>query len=274
MKFAFPRLLLFSFILAACSGKAIEHDGGDLTRAEVESLSRGMQQSIEKAYPLLRHKVVNRYVDNLGQSLVSHNPEMPPLPYEFRVLKSNDIGVFSLPGGIVYLTLGTLRACEVEGELAGALAHELAHQQLNHPLLVWRKRVNSSRAKKISFDFEGNFQGVFLGPNGALTYPEGMEQEADQLAPIVLYRAKFDPRAYAGYLEILKKINTLEPQRSAIITLSHPLISKRIDWVKEELAKIPPLKDPTLSTQSFEEIKQMLKTAELRGKKSNGGIGE
>jgi predicted Zn-dependent protease len=201
---------------------------------------------------------------------------MPPLPYEFRVLKTNDVGAFSLPGGIIYVTLGMLRTTDMEGQFASALAHELAHQELNHPLISWRKRVNANRGKKVVLDFNGSFPVVFLGPDGALSYPIGMDEEADELAPVILHRAKFDPRAYASYLEMIKRIDALDPDRAAMITMVQPPIAKRIEWVKTELTKIPPFKDPRLSTQSFEEIKQILKRAELKGKakKQNDEEGE
>ena len=244
----------------------MEQDGGDLTRSEVEYLSEKMVAAVEVEYPLLKHKMVNRYLNSLGQSLVANNPAMPPLPYEFRVVKSNDVFAFSLPGGIIYISLGALRAMELEGQLAAALAHELAHQQLNHPLISWRRKVNSNRGQKYLLDFGSDWRKSFLGEDGALYFPKGMEQEADQLAPVILYRAKFDPRLYSSYLQILRKLDV--SHHSAVENLMglHPPIEKRLNWAKDVLARLPPLKDAGISSASFLQIRAILDAAEKKGK--------
>ncbi len=263
LKHAFPFFLLFS-LLFSCSGQGLDQDGGDLTRGEVEVLSRHMAKAIEAEYPLLRHRLVNRYVTALGQSIVSHNPQMPPLPYEFRVLRTNEVFVTSLPGGIVYLSLGTLRSVEIEGQLAAALAHELAHQQLNHPLVQWRRKVNANRGQANLLEFRGDWKDEFLGPGGALYLDRAMEEEAESLAPIMLYRARFDPRVYISYLQLLKNLEEKDKERIGAMASLHPPIALRLTWAKESLAKLQPLKDPQVSSQTFQEIKGILKEAVKR----------
>jgi predicted Zn-dependent protease len=206
-------------------------------------------------------------VNNLGQSIVSRNPDMPPLVYEFRVLRSNDVLVFSLPGGTVYISLGTLRAMELEGQLAAALAHELAHQQLGHPLILWRRKVNN-RAGKNLLDFGGSWAGSFLGEGGALKLEPGMEEEADRLAPVILYRAGFDPRLYLSYLQVLRKLEAASPASVAAMASLHPPLAKRMEWVKKTLVQIPPRKEAGVSSATFEQIKSILQqTAEKKGAK-------
>lgn len=241
-------------------------DGGDLTRGEVEFLSRRMAEAVEREYPLLNHKLVNRYMDSLGQAIVSRNPGMPPLPYEFRVLKSNEVFVFSLPGGIVYVTLGTLRAVELEGQLASALAHELAHQQLNHSLIEWRRKVNAHRGERYILDFSGDWTTRFLGERGALHLEKGMEEEADRLAPVILYRAQFDPRLYVSYLQLLKKLQQSEGARVRHMLGLHPPLAERQAWVKEALVKLPPMRDPRVNSSTFQELKIRLKEAESKAR--------
>jgi predicted Zn-dependent protease len=255
-------ILIPIFLLAACSGNKVERDGGDLTRSEVEFLSSRMSEAVEKEFPLLKHKFVNHYIDSLGQAIVARNPEMPPLPYEFRVLKSNEIFVFSLPGGIVYLTLGTLRAVELEGQLVAAIAHELAHQQLNHHLIEWRRKVNANRGQRYLLDFSGDWRERFLNEAGALHIERGMEEEADRLVPVLLYRGQYDPRLYISYLTLLKRLELNEKERVASMLSLHPPVANRISWVKEELVKLPPMRDPRVSSAAFQELKIRLKDAE------------
>lgn len=229
-----------------------------------------MIAAVEENYPLLKHKGVNRYITTLGQSIVSRNKDLPPLPYEFRVLRTNEIFMFSLPGGVMYLSLGLLRFVEIEGQLAAAIAHELAHQKLNHYLTMWRKRVNANREHTYLLDFRTSFQDVFLGRGGALQLSDGDEEEADKMAPILLYQANFDPRVYLSFLQNLKKEQSKNLKNIEVIVRLHPTLEKRIQWSKDALLKIPPRKDASLSSSSFHQIKAILnKAAKAAGDKED-----
>jgi predicted Zn-dependent protease len=254
-------LLSIIFVFAGCSAHQTEQDGGKLTRSEVEVLSHRMAEAVEEEFPLLQHKAVNRYVNTLGQSLISRNPKMPPLPYEFRVLKTSEFLVFSLPGGIVYVSLGALRSVTNEGEFASALAHELAHQQLNHQLTQWSRKVNSNRGEHYLLDFGGDWRDRFLGAGGALTLTPGMEQEADELAPVILYQTRIEPRLYVSYLQLLKRLEQSSINDVVGMVRTHPPLNQRLAWVKDALAKLPPLKDPSGSSSSFEQVKSLLREA-------------
>jgi predicted Zn-dependent protease len=257
-------ILVISLGLVSCAGSTLEQDGGNLTRSEVEFLSAKMVDAVEENYPALKHKGVNRYVSSLGQSIISRNKDLPPLPYEFRVLRSNDIFLFSLPGGIIYLSLGLLRFVEFEGQLASAIAHELSHQQLNHYLILWRKKVNANRERAYLLDFKTSFQESFLGTGAAIDLSDGMEEEADQLAPVILFRAKYDPRSYLSFLQSVKKQQNANLKSIELITKLHPPIEKRIEWARQSLLKIPPQKDASISSSSFQQIKAILaKTAKI-----------
>jgi predicted Zn-dependent protease len=263
-----PAIFILCFALSACSGEKIDSDGGDLTRSEVELLAGKLRMAVEAEYPLLKHKLVNRYVDSVGQSIVSYAPQMPPLPYEFRVLKTREILIFSLPGGTTYLSLGLLRAVELEGQLQAAIAHELAHQKLGHQLVVWRRKVNANRGQRNLLDFSGDWKDNFLGEHGLLTLDKGMEEEADRLAPVLLYRVRTDPRVYSSYLELLRRLEQSDPSNIAALLSLHPPLDQRMEWAKDGINKLPPQKDPSLSSATFQEIKAILKEAAKRGEKA------
>lgn len=248
-------------VLSACSSQSFDQDGGDLKRSEVEYIASRLRDATELEIPLLKHKLVTRYVDKLGQSIVSYNREMPPLPYEFRVLKTNDVLAFSLPGGIVYVSLGLIRAVDLEGQLAAAIAHELAHQQLGHQLIMWRRRVNSTRGQSYLLDFPGAWKDNFLGERGALFLDKAMEEEADKLAPLILYKAGFDPRVYTSYLQLLRKRELEDTSSVAALLSLHPPLTDRLKWAKEGWLKLPPKKESSLSSPTFQQIKAILKEA-------------
>lgn len=253
--------IALSISVSSCSGPSFDQDGGDLKRAEVDVISTRMSDAIEREFPLLKHKLVTRYVDTLGQSIVSRNPEMPPLPYEFRVLRANEAMAFSLPGGIVYISLGLLRAVELEGQLAAAMAHELAHQQLNHQLIIWRRKVNANRGQRYLLDFSGDWKEIFLGERGALFIEKGMEEEADRQGPALLYRAGFDPRLYSSWLQLMRKLELANPGDVATLVSLHPPSTQRQKWAKVGIDKLPPQKDASLSSATFQQIKAILKEA-------------
>gem|GEM_PF-4836071 len=254
-------IALIGVFLGSCSGESFNQDGGDLKRAEVDVIASRMRDAIEREYPVLKHKLVTRYVDTLGQSIVSRNREMPPLPYEFRVLRTNEVLAFSLPGGIVYVSLGLVRAVDLEGQLAAAISHELAHQQLNHPLVAWRRKVNSSRGQSYILDFSGDWKENFLGVRGALFLDKGMEEEADKQALVVLYNAGFDPRLYTSFLQVLRKLELSQTADVAALLSLHPPLLDRMKWARDGLAKLPPRKEASLSSATFQQIKSILKEA-------------
>lgn len=250
--------------MSACSSQSFDQDGGDLKRAEVDQIASRLRDAIEREYPLLKHKLVTRYVDGLGQSIVSRNRDMPPLPYEFRVLRTNEALAFSLPGGIIYISLGMLRAVELEGELAAAISHELAHQRLNHQLIVWRRKMNASRGQSYALDFSGDWKEKFLGKRGALYMDPGMEEEAETMGIFLLYQAGFDPRLYTSYLQLLRKMELSSTAEVAALISLHPPLAQRLKWAKDGTAMLPPRKEANLSSPTFQQIKAILKQAAKR----------
>ncbi|HEY8279726.1 MAG TPA: M48 family metalloprotease, partial [Bdellovibrionota bacterium] len=161
-----------------------------------------------------------------------------------------------------------LRALELEGQLVAALAHELAHQQLAHQLIAWRRKVNATRGQSYLLDFRGEWKDNFLGERGALFLECAMEEEADKLAPMLVYKAGFDPRLYSSYLQLLRKEELAQPSRLAALLSLHPPLVDRIEWAREGLIKLPPRKDPNLSSPTFQQIKGILREAAKKAGKA------
>lgn len=253
-------LLSFSF-LTACSTTSNQSRQRVLTRADIESLVKALDEEIEKNYDLLQHKEINRYVDELGQSIVSRNETMPPLPYRFIVLRTNEVVVFSIPGGQVYVGLGILKNLDLEGQLAAAIAHELAHQDLGHPLQVWRDRILGVYKPGIdrAVHSEDGFDQHYFGKGGLLSFDKVMEQEADENAMSLLYHAGFDPRVYIAYLQALQKIQSQKKVRNMLSM--HPSLEERVRWSQNFMRNLPPKKDPKLTSSAFKAIKRKLNLA-------------
>lgn len=255
----------FFVALAGCSGTPPANQQSNvLRRSDVEQLAKAMQEQIEQHFTVLQHKLVNRYVNSLGQSIVARNPQMPPLPYQFRILRENEMNAFSLPGGIVYITLGMVSQLELEGQLAAAIAHELAHQDAGHALILWRDRI--VRAQKwltnTAPEDKRAFSGHYFGEGGLLSYGEKFESEADEIALVLLYQAGYDPRAYLSYLEELRRITRSSPKQLELINRLHPPLDERLAHVREYLKLLPPKQESKLTSATFKEVKHLLKLAD------------
>jgi predicted Zn-dependent protease len=94
-----------------------------------------------------------------------------------------------------------------------------------------------------------------------------MEQEADELAPVILYRAHVEPRMYVSYLQLLKKLEQTDLASVAGIVSVHPPINDRLAWVKTAITKLPPLKDPDASSAAFLQVKTLLRETAKKGGK-------
>lgn len=264
-------LILLAFC-AACGGpSSVRQSNAVLRHADVDLLSKAMQEQVEKHSTVLQHKLVNRYVNSLGQSMVARNTQMPPLAYQFRVLRENDLNAFSLPGGTIYVTLGMLSRLEFEGQFAAAIAHELAHQDAGHALILWRERVTHAEQWLNSSNVTGRdeFENLYFGKSGLLYYGDKYESEADEVAMVILYQAGYDPRAYLSYLEALLQISDKNPKSVRMLMEMHQPLETRLARVREYLRLLPPKRESKLTSATFQEVKHLLGLAD-KMKTKNG----
>lgn len=262
-------LVALSVMLIGCSTGSRTTERRVLTRTDIEVLVVALNEEIGKRYEVLEHKEISRYVDELGQSIVARNENMPPLPYQFTVLRTNEAIVFSIPGGHVYVGLGLLKSLDLEGQFAAAIAHELAHQDLGHPLQVWRDRVLGVYKPSLNrtLHSEEGFDQHYFGKGGLLSFDKVMEQEADENAMVLMYEAGFDPRVYISYLQSLQKLQGKKKARNLISM--HPPIENRVRWSKSFMRNLPPRRDPKLTSSAFKAIKRKLNLAVREERRRN-----
>lgn len=251
-------LLIHWSLFAACTSTSKLKDKEiQLTRMDVERINQSLRADIERRYPVLKHRAISRYINGLGQAMVSKNSNLPILPYEFKVLLTNDVNVFSIPGGVIYISLGAIREFEIEAQLVAAIAHELAHQYAGHAILKWQERLKHSKelllAKK-----SGTWAYRYIGPNGFLRYEPEMEREADRIAPVIMYRSQYDPRAMLSFLELLNKNSRSEFPRFRNYLALHPKFKERYAWVKDQLINVPPPRNAKLDSSVFQQIRRRI----------------
>lgn len=230
-------------------------------------LGREASAEIEKELPLVKDAQVTRYVSDLGQRVTKFAPGDSNYPWTFKVVDSQDINAFALPGGFIYVNRGVLEAAENEGELAGVIAHEIAHVVMRHgthrasqvmlaqmPLAIFGSILGQST----SLGAQLAQLGIGLGVNSILLKnSRGAESQADEIGTHMLYHAGYNPHAMAQFFEIIQQ---KYPQRTIEFFSDHPNPENRIAKVDALIPQLGPTRDWKTDSREF----QLAKAETLR----------
>jgi predicted Zn-dependent protease len=228
-------------------------------------------QQIESQIKLVNDPVVTEYVNRIGQNLVRNSDAQ--VPFTIKVIDSDVVNAMALPGGFFYVNSGLILAADEEAEMAGVMAHEIAHVAACH---YGREmtRANILQAASIPLIFIGGWIG-YAGyeasglaiPMTFLKFSRGFEAEADYLGVEYMYRAGYDPSAFVSFFE---KIQAMEKKKPGTISKAfdtHPQSADRIEKSQEEIRKILPSKPQyVVTTSEFDEVKARLASIENRHK--------
>ncbi|HEY7179763.1 MAG TPA: M48 family metallopeptidase [Blastocatellia bacterium] len=221
---------LISFSQAGQSGARREFNL--LSPQQEMEIGRRSAVAVEKRLPLLSDAGVNEYVNRLGQGLVARAPG-ERYPYSVKIANISDVNAFAFPGGPIYITRGMIAAARSEGELAGALAHEIAHVALRHGAC----QASKTYLAQAGLGAMGGFAGVDATTNivaaigGAgfnvvfLKYSREAEAEAVALGAQILTRAGYDPREMAAFFQALGRGERVEASQLRTFLDDHPY-----DW--------------------------------------------
>ena len=236
-----------------------------LTEPQEIEFGRRLAAEIEFYQPLLVDSEVVDEVERLGLRL-ARKCGRPHLRYRFRVLNSEDVNAFALPGGFVYVTRGLIELAGNESEPAGVLAHEIAHIAARHHA----GKIRRSQLASLGFAVAGPAIGSGLKMVGVQragqTTVRGLferfsrsdEREADRLAAQNLYRAGYDPRGLVTLLERLSALETSQPNRIRRFFASHPSLEERADNLSDLLESFEPNERLITDRPSFARMKQRL----------------
>ena len=229
---------------------------------EIE-LGRRLAATIEQNAHLLEDAEVLEYVDELVQRLARNSDAR--LPFTTRVIDSDELNAFALPGGFLYVNTGLILEAETEAELAGILAHEIAHVTTRH----MTNRLTKARVFQwitLPLLFVGGPVGFGLQqamglavPMTFLKFARNDEREADFLGLQYSYQAGYDPAALIDILERLKERGREKESRLARVFSSHPMTRDRIQRAQKSIAGVlPDRSDYVVSTSSFDRIRRRL----------------
>ncbi len=220
-----------------------------LTRAQQEQIGFKAAKEIYQQMPVLPDSSPEtQYVRKIGRRLIAVIPPAHSWPYQFHVVAAKDVNAFALPGGEIFINLGAITVSSNEAELAGVMAHEMAHVYMQHSAKQMQKAQLTQGLAGIAGILLGRAGGVLgsLGQAGIqigagmvmLKYSRSDEAQADEVGAMILYRARYNPIAMADFFKKLEGKGGAPPQ----ILSDHPNPGNREEAIQSEIRNWPPEK--------------------------------
>ncbi len=250
-------------MLAAIATPQLPNPGDTgVSKQQQEQIGRQAAGEVYKQMPVLPDSSPEtQYIRRLGEKLVAVIPEQYSWPYEFHVIAQKDINAFALPGGPIFVNLGTMTAADNEAEMAGVLAHEMSHVYMQHSIKQMKKAQITQGIAGVLGAVLGSVGGAVgtLGQLGAgvaggmltMRYSRADEAQADAVGAIIMYKAGYDPRNLAQFFQKLASMGGGGPQ----FLSDHPNPGNRTQAIDEEVRNWPPV-DFVNDSPAFARVKE------------------
>ena len=239
---------------------------------EIE-LGKMQAQEVEKTAKLINDPVVTEYVNRVGQNLVRNSDAK--VPFTIKVIDSDAVNAFALPGGFFYVNSGLILRADEEAELAGVMGHEIGHVAARHgtkevtkgQIIEWAS-IPLILLGPGGWAGYGLYEGLnFAIPMSELKFSRDAEREADFLGLQYMYKAGYDPNAFVSFFEKVEADDRRHPGTIPKIFSTHPLTPDRVQKAQEEISTILPARDEyVVSTSEFDLVKARLRRIENRNK--------
>jgi predicted Zn-dependent protease len=234
-------------------------------------MGKQFAQQVESSSKMITDPVVTEYVNRVGQNLVRNSDAQ--VPFTIKVIDSDVVNAMALPGGFFYVNSGLILAADEEAELAGVMAHEIAHVCARH-ITRQMTRSNIANISTIPLIFVGGGIGYAVRSAAQLGLPltfvafsRGFEAEADYLGLQYMYKAGYDPQAFVAFFEKIEALEKKKPGTLDKAFSTHPQTPDRIEASQKEIATILPARpEYTVSTSEFDDVKTRLAAIENRRK--------
>jgi beta-barrel assembly-enhancing protease len=230
-----------------------------MSKQQQEQLGLKTAAEVYKQMPVLPDSnPITQYVQQLGKKLVMVIPPEHSWPYQFHVIQQSDINAFALPGGPIFINIGTINAADNEAELAGVMSHEMSHVYMQHsakqaPKQTWVNVLGALGGLLGGAAGDLAQMGIQWGAGTLLMkYSRQDEAQADAVGAIIMYKNGYDPRAMAEFFQKLEKlVGNGGPQ----FLSDHPNPGNRVEAVDKEIANWPP-KQYLATSPAFLQAKQ------------------
>ncbi len=232
------------------------------TEKEVR-LGRELAAQVDREAKFIDDPVVTEYINRVGQNIVLHSDAK--VPFTIKVIDSDEVNAFALPGGFFYVNKGLMLAADNEAELAGVMAHEIAHVAARHAVENSKKAELAQYAVLIPSIILGGgigqliYQGGgFASLLGFMKFTRGAEEEADKLGVQYMYAAGYDPTAMATMFEKLESKNKKKPGFISKLFATHPAPPERRAASLALAARFPEREEYVISSSEFQRVKSRL----------------
>ena len=227
------------------------------------ALGRQLALQVEQQAKLVEDPIITEYVNRVGQNVVLHSDAK--VPFTIKVIDSDEVNAFALPGGFFFVNKGLILAADNEAELAGVMAHEIAHVAARHAMENQGKGTLINYGALAGIIFGGpivstvlqNGGGILAGLAG-LKFTRGAEMEADSLGVQYLYASGYDPTAMSTMFEKLASQNKKKAGSLQKLFSTHPQSLDRRDSSLQLVARFPEKEEYVISTSEFQRVKSHL----------------
>lgn len=224
------------------------------------ALGRELSQEVEATSKILTDPLIAEYVNRIGQNIVRNSDAR--VPFTIKVLDNDEVNAFALPGGFFYVDSGLILAADNEAELAGVMAHEIAHVAARHATKNMTKAQIWNMAS-IPLMFIGGPAAYAISevasiavPLSFLKFSRDAEREADVLGLQYDYMSGYDPQAFVQFFEKLNVEEKKKHSKLAKMFSTHPMNADRIAAAQDEIRKYLPDRDNyVVDTSEFAEVK-------------------
>jgi len=236
------------------------------------ALGRRLAQEVERQAKVITDPVIAEYVNRVGQNIVRNSDAKGP--FTIKVLDSEEVNAFALPGGFFFVNSGLILKADSEAELAGVMGHEIAHVAARHGTRSATKgqiaqigMIGAAIGIPYGWTGYGIQQGAALAiPVSFLAFSRANEREADHLGLQYMYKAGYDPTAFVDFFEKIETLEQKKPGSVAKVFMTHPMTDDRIKAAQEETQKdLKPKPEYVVSTSEFNDVKARL--AMLHGRR-------
>lgn len=224
------------------------------------AIGRRLAMEVEQQAKMVDDPIVTEYVNRVGQNVVLNSDAK--VPFTIKVIDSDEVNAFALPGGFFFVNKGLLLAADNEAELAGVMAHEIAHVAARHAMENQGKGTLINYGALAGIIFGGpivstvlqNGGGILAGLAG-LKFTRGAEMEADSLGVQYLYASGYDPTAMSTMFEKLASQNKKKASSLTKLFSTHPQSLDRRDASLQLVARFPEKEEYIISTSEFQRVK-------------------
>ncbi len=228
------------------------------------ALGRQYAQQVEASVKLIQDPVITEYVNRVGQNIVRNSDAQ--VPFTIKVIDSDEINAFALPGGFFYVNSGLILAADEEAELAGVMAHEIGHVAACHAARE-NTRGNLLSLASIPLIFVGGPIGYAGYQAAGLALPVTFLHFSRALGLQYMYKSGYDPNAFISFFEKVQAEEKKKPGALAKAFSTHPQTPDRIEKSQQEIAQILPARtEYVVTTSEFDDVKERLAMLENRHK--------